>query len=256
MTIRKILLVEGSTDKYFVERLISREIPELYQEYKKNTFEIQPKEYKDIFEIQSKGGVNNVMNEVQIILRDLLESSNDTEMRLGIIADADYKNADGKGQKTETGFDKRWESFSKILEHYGYFSDLPKKKLQGTLFQHNDGLNPIGLWLMHSHFEDGYLEKLLLNSIDKNKPITNDVTQGHLLTEVDNAIKNLGAKELKVFKNFREEKAKVFTWLAWQKEPRHFIADVIHYKDPQNDLIKIDNKNIQALVRWLRQVFV
>lgn len=242
MNIKKILLVEGSTDKYFIERLISREIPELYRELK----DISP-----TFEIHPKGGVNNVMKELISELQIILENRNDTEMRLGIIADADCKNADGKGQKTETGFDKRWESFSEILKP-DYFAEKPKKELQGTFFQNNDGLNPIGLWLMPNHFKDGYLEKLILDSIDGNKEITEEVTQNHLLTEVDKAITNLGIK--KVFKTHRDDKAKAFTWLAWQKEPRHFIADVIHHKEPQNDLIKI--KKMKDLVRWLKQVFV
>jgi hypothetical protein len=229
----KILFVEGQTDEYFIKQLIKID---------KNLSELE-------IQVEPTGGVQKEIQKLEDTNFLQRLKTNDID-RLGIIADADYANVD-----KNSGFNNRWNEFSTILQNEGYSCEKPTKKWEGSLFQ-NKKSKKIGLWLMPNHFEDGYLEKLILDSIDLNRSISNgDITQNALLKEVDNAIKKLADNELKAFEKYHDSKAKAFTWLAWQKKPRHFIGDVIDANEPKNNLIKVQHKNIQALVRWLKTVF-
>ncbi len=215
----KVLFVEGDVDDYFFKQLIKADtvLANLG------------------IEIQPKGGVAREIKTLEEM--ELLSNFEDGSLtHLGIIADADHNGID------TGGFNKRWDKFSTILEREGFTGQKPT-----NLFQHNDGYNPVGLWLMPNHCDDGSLEDLVLATRIKTDK------QPTIFSHVESSIEQLG--ENKLFASHHNSKAKAFTWLAWQKKPRHFIAEVIDDKKPDKNLIEINSPEIQGLINWLKQVF-
>ena len=220
----KILLVEGDVDDYFFKQLVKTD------DVLSNL---------DI-EIQPKGGVAREIKTLEEM--ELFDDFKDGNLtHLGIIADADHNGID------TGGFDNRWNKFSTILKNEGFTSQKPTNKLIGSLFEHQERYNPVGLWLMPNHCDDGALEDLVLATRIKIDE------QPAIFSHVESSIDKLGGNKL--FAEHHDSKAKVFTWLAWQKKPRHFIAEVIDSKKPQKNLINIESPEIQGLVNWLKQVF-
>jgi hypothetical protein len=149
---------------------------------------------------------------------------------LGIILDAD------------TDLHARWQAVAFRLSAAGY-TDVPATPApEGTVIESPaDSLLPrVGVWLMPDNQTPGILEDFLHFLV----PVGDS-----LLAHVDQAIASIPIGQRR-FSDLREAKARIHTWLAWQKDPGKPFGQAISalYLDPN-----LPAANIFA--GWLQRTF-
>lgn len=149
---------------------------------------------------------------------------------LGIILDAD------------TDLHARWQAVVFRLREAGY-NDVPATPApEGTIIESPaDSLLPrVGIWLMPDNQTPGILEDFLHFLVPAGDG---------LLALVDKAIASIPISQRR-FSDLREPKARIHTWLAWQKEPGKPFGQAIsaRYLDPN-----LPAANIFA--GWLQRTF-
>ena len=141
------LLVEGKSDQDFFKFLLT------------NTPNLQ---HIEISPPKPLGSHNDGVTGILEILPALLKFK-EFGGNLGIILDADFS-------ENQKGFEARRNEVSQILNNSGYLTPVSNSEYQwqGELFPHqDDGLSPVGLWIMPDHHSDGMLETLLLNTVQE-----------------------------------------------------------------------------------------
>ncbi|CAN5896677.1 hypothetical protein BH11PSE12_BH11PSE12_33670 [soil metagenome] len=217
---KKIILVEGESDKSFFE--------EVCKVLKLDT-KIRVAPPRDV------GGAHNskegVFNHLSNIV-PLLDQGQLTH--LAVVMDADYKNDGGLGCQA---------TINKMIATLAPFGFSLKKnsdpKISGLVFEHNDGLNPIGLWVMANNHDDGMLEdwmKLCISASEK--------------TLFQHAVTITKALPQQNFKEIHRSKAEIATWLAWQAKP-----DRGAYYALSQGGFDSTSPAFQQLASWLRLVF-
>lgn len=215
---QNILIVEGEADRGFFEALC-------------NTLQLGVS--VKVAPPKQLGGTHNTKEGVfNILLDTYLQQLNDgTVPRLAIIVDAD---AAEHGQ----GFARTLRRVEKIVSEYG-FSAPTAATAGGCLFQHSDGLNPFGLWIMPNHADDGMLEHWLCECVSQEQ-----------IALFHHAQACVDALPTRLFKHLRRAKADIATWLAWQEKPGEGL-----YHCVEAGLLDETAQQYQALVSWLRAVF-
>ena len=215
---QNILIVEGEADRGFFEALC-------------NTLQLGVS--VKVAPPKQLGGTHNTKEGVfNILLDTYLQQLNDgTVPRLAIIVDAD---AAEHGQ----GFARTLRRVEKIVSEYG-FSAPTAATAGGCLFQHSDGLNPFGLWIMPNHADDGMLEHWLSECVSQEQ-----------IALFHHAQACVDALPTRLFKPLRRAKADIATWLAWQEKPGEGL-----YHCVEAGLLDETAQQYQALVSWLRAVF-
>lgn len=227
---KHLLLVEGTNDKWFFTVLLET-IPS-----------IQPTVYppQDYSPNQSSG-IDSLLRNLEIPLKFLDEEKCE---RLAIVVDADY-------EENNYGFSRRREQIKNLLENYGYnIPDTPSQYGKGELFEHNDGLAPIGLWVMPNHGNEGMLEDFLL-------PCIHEEPRQELLNIVNSSISSLEDQEQ--FKGIRfssshKSKVQLSTWLNWQKKPNN-CRELGFACGLKNQWFDPEHENLINLKQWLKNVF-
>ena len=133
---------------------------------------------------------------------------------LGIILDAD------------TDLQARWQAVSSRLSTAGY-SNIPAIPTpQGTVIESPaDSLLPkVGIWLMPNNQVPGILEDFLRFLVPDGDG---------LLAHVEQSMDSIPIDQRK-FADLKKSKARIHTWLAWQKEPGKPFGQAIsaRYLDP------------------------
>jgi hypothetical protein len=232
---KAILLVEGRCDVEFLKALLPQLLP------KPNIPVLTPTEC---------GGYEDNIDAVFRTLPQLLMDINEERLqRLGIIVDADYTNRNG-------GFAARWKTFTGILQKAEYIiNSPPDQAYTGSIFQHDCGLPPVGLWIMPNHKGDGMLEDFIKQAIGPGQP-------QKLLERARGCVDQL-PKDLKLFSEFHQTKADVYTWLAWQEQPGQSFANLFpkvpkssQPSKPPKSLIDLESDGIKGFKGWLEQVFM
>lgn len=214
----KLLLVEGSFDKYFVSELLRQTPNEV------GKISIEPFKKKD--ELGSKPdeeGIYALLKSLPTTIRATVPTN-----ILGIIVDADI---------TVTG---RWQRIRQILTDSGY-ENLPENFPNGLIIPTDDILPRFGLWIMPDNQEEGIIENFirqLINEQDKLQP------------EVDRALNALRAKGLQLFTDVHRPKAFMRTWLAWQERPETSFGVAISKK-----VLTTDADLCRRFVNWLNLLF-
>ncbi|MEL6342198.1 MAG: DUF3226 domain-containing protein [Myxococcota bacterium] len=188
---RKLLLVEGATDVGFFRRLV-QDIPAI------GDINIRPP--------RDFNYPNTVTVLPQLLPQLIAQLEAGQTTHFGVVADADHVS--GGGIKA------RWNTLTHVLRGHGYRASQTPPSLpnQGSVFQHNDGLPPVGLWLMPNHHQNGMLEDLILSSVIQNPP------QPALLSHAKRSIQAIPDDQT-LFSPHQHAKALVYTWLAWQQRP-------------------------------------
>lgn len=216
---QNVLLVEGDDDKSF--HLSYCQLVGLDVDVRIMT----PSEVQ----VDSGDGWSNLINNLPLLLKQL-DSNID---RLGIILDAD-RPPDNHG-----GFLKRYELVTEKLKCAGFVIPSKSTSLQGDIFKHGDGLNPVGLWIMPNHSDDGMLEDFVQKMICGEQQVK-------LLNHAENAIATLPSVLFN--KELHLAKAKILTWRAWQTRVGL----------PLNKALKdkiLDRNKAQVFERWLKATF-
>jgi len=199
---KKRLLLEGPDDQHVVNNLLFNH------------------NLADVFDLKPKDGVDKLLD----TFGDELQAT-DIEC-IGVIVDAD------------TEILSRWGRLCHALREAGYSAVPATPEAQGTIIK-EEGLVPVGLWLMPNNIAVGAIESFVSSLIDGT-----DVLWPKAQTDVA-AI----PLEHRRFKESFMAKASIHTWLAWQEEPGTRLGQVFRkkYLDPQHP-------NAGAFVAWLRQL--
>jgi len=232
MSNKKILLVEGEVDRYFIHSLLKAYNLRLG------------------IEVEPKGGVDNLRRSL-LNRSDYIEEIRDGNLsRFGIVADADSPAQDG------AGFDNRWsqliQDLTPILNHLGIIIPTTKTFNSGEVFSNADDSLRIGLWLMPNHEKDGYLEDFVLACTKWDSPLLSSPPndQHTLKNYADDCLQELDQRKLKLFANYHRSKASAYTWLAWQEKPTQFLSGVI-----DAGLLDMQHPYILAFKDWLEKCF-
>ena len=219
MSQKNILLVEGEADRAFFEVLCkSLKLSVRVEVY-------TPRDAGHSFDTKQAA--------FSVLETTYLSQLTDGQIeRLAIAIDAD-RAADGGG------FDRTLTQLSQRLNPAGY-ALRPNTELCGLLFEHNDGLNDIGAWIMPNNADEGALE----HWIQLNVHPSESALMQHAKASIDQIPS--GPK----FKNTRRAKAEVATWLAWQAEPDHGLWQAV-----KPGLLDEAAPQFLALKMWLEKVF-
>ncbi len=217
-----IILVEGQSDKSFFEAVLKK---------------ISLTAVVRVYVPKDRGTGHNskqgVLNKLSTELKNIQDNN---ESRLAVILDADSQ-PNGGLQHTLDQFDQK-------VNPDGYFRDLSKnlnnQNSEGFVYQHNDGLNNIGLWVMPNNCHEGMLEDWIKSCMHTKE---NELFE-HVVASIDNI------PDAPKFKPIHKSKAEVATWLAWQTKPGHGL-----YQTIESDLLDVTNNDYQQLVTWLKTIF-
>ncbi|MGE3998998.1 MAG: DUF3226 domain-containing protein [Planctomycetaceae bacterium] len=199
---KKRLLLEGPDDQHVVNNLLFNH------------------SLDDAFDLKAKEGVEKLLD----TFGDELQAT-DIEC-IGVIVDAD------------TEMLSRWGRLAHALREAGYSAVPAIPEAQGTVVR-EEGLVPVGIWLMPDNVAVGAIETFVSSLIDGS-----DLLWSKAQTDVT-AI----PREHRRFKDSFLAKASIHTWLAWQEEPGTRLGQVFRkkYLDPQHP-------NAAAFVAWLRRL--
>lgn len=211
-----LLLVEGKNDQHVVWSLLEYyHVPEL--------FEVKPLE-----------GINNFKETSDMRKRRLIDSfevrlSTIVEGRLGIMVDAD------------TDLSARWASLNHILKSSGYDS-VPKHPASGGTVIRQEKKPVVGIWLMPDNTIPGMLEDFVAFLRPQNDLLWPIVDEAVL------KVKTL--EEVYRFRDVHESKARIHTWLAWQKEPGKPMGQAITAR-----YLDANAPYALRLIKWIRDLF-
>jgi len=241
------LLVEGGRDVNFLKTLLHHLLPQPQVPL------LTPNEFGG-----GENGIKGVFRRLPVLLKGFKDDPRNRH-RLGIVIDADYTNHNG-------GFAARWKEFTANLceaDKDYIISPPPDQAYTGSIFQHDCGHPPVGLWIMPNHNAnhkegDGMLEDFIKQAVYQGQ-------QQELLERATDCVDQL-PKTLKLFSDFHQTKAEVYTWLAWQEQPGPSLANLFpeDSKFPQSSkpspppqpLIDLTSDGIQGFKGWLEQVFM
>lgn len=172
------------------------------------------------FTIKDKGGIENLLNtlEVELLASEL--------QRLGIVVDAD------------TDIDSRWRELRDLLMRTGYA--MPAQPNADGLVVQQPGKPTVGVWLMPNNQLPGMLEDFVAFLV----PPGNVLWQ-----QAEACVAQLPVTEGR-FPEVHRSKARVHTWLAWQREPGSPLGLAITKR-----YLNADAAAVRPLLDWLRRLF-
>ncbi|MCU0239411.1 MAG: hypothetical protein MUC29_08210 [Pyrinomonadaceae bacterium] len=230
----KVLLVEGKDDLNVIGHIFLNQNIEVVT--KDRTWKVENK-IDSIF-IQDQEGVNKIKDDLdedffEQLLEDFKTELKQSELQiLGIIVDAN-----GNAQS-------RWESLANRLKDLNY-EDVPKKaNPKGTiLLKNKDKLPPIGIWIMPNNSDSGMLEDFVGFLIPNE--------QQNLWNLAEKAVSSIPEDERRFSKKpDHSSKAKIHTYLAWQKRPGIPFGIAIREK-----FLDVNAQNANDLMKWLKELF-
>ncbi len=129
--------------------------------------------------------------------------------------------------------------YSSLLSEFGYAN--PTRVGDGLVFRSNDGLRPVGLWILPDTGSDGMLEHFLFGCVA-------DGVQQTLLREACEAV---GKVSTVLFsRDLHLKKAEIATWLAWQKMPGKHLASTV-----SDELLNFESPALVNTKRWHEAIF-
>jgi hypothetical protein len=213
---KKILLVEGNTEK--------RLIPELMKQ-RGVTWEPEPKKYA--VEIASAGGL---VTQPGLISARLKESNLSA---FGVLFDADGM--------TENAGQNRWSALRIQCETIGI--NLPSEpQPEGFICELPNGIR-FGAWMMPDNKPPGMLETFLL------RLVRSDGADDPLFSHTQDAVK-VAQEKGAPFKSVHRDKALIHTWLAWQDQPGAQLHEAVKFRFLDSASSKAD-----TFVKWFRNLF-
>lgn len=130
----------------------------------------------------------------------------------------------------------RWASLSSVLRQRGY--TVPSGPTPEGVVLQQEGRPTVGIWLMPDNSQLGKLEDFVALLIQPD-----DVLWPHVLSSLDALPKRL----------FREQdtiKARIHTWLAWQKEPGIQMSQALKKR-----IFMHDSETRRKFLAWLTAIF-
>ncbi|MGK7946187.1 MAG: DUF3226 domain-containing protein [Microcystaceae cyanobacterium] len=214
---RKVLLVEGKTEKLVIPELIEQNGIEWI-----NIGETIPY-------IHFCGGYEKLV-EPEFIQAQLERRNLNS---LGIIIDADENPAN------------RWISIRNSCIREGITNlpdNLPERGLiQRVFIEAISQEVTFGIWMMPDNQYRGMLETFLAYLIPDDNKLLWDYAQ-----ETVQEARNKGA----TFTDVKQDKANIYTWLAWQNEPGRQLHQAINEK-----ILNPNHPQSQVFFQWFKELF-
>lgn len=211
-----LLLVEGKNDQHVIWSLLEHYgVPE--------TFEVKPIEGIDKLSASFEDVFARFLDIIEVQLTTIVEG------KVGVVIDAD------------TDLAARWRSTRDILIKSGYNS-IPQMPTPGGIIIQQSGKPTVGIWVMPDNQIPGMLEdfvSFLRPQDDLLWPFAEEAVQ-----------KVKAIEEEYRFRDKYESKARIHTWLAWQKEPGKPMGQAITAR-----YLDADAPHAQELMAWIRQLF-
>ena len=147
------------------------------------------------FDVEDSKGITKLLEGLPVRLK----GSGETKT-IGVVVDADVS------------IGSRWQQIRDILVKSNLYADIPEECP-------SDGLillpiNPddikVGVWIMPNNRSNGMLEDFATFLIPKDDS---------LLPEVDKVLTDIETRKLNRYNPTHHSKARIHTWLAWQKDP-------------------------------------
>ena len=212
---KKVLLVEGRTEKWLIPHLM---------EQREVDWEPAPKKYA--VDIKEAGGLVTDSDWIGTQFKD------SGLVALGIVFDAD--EIDGHR-------DNRWVKMQSCCRRMGIaLPDSPPA--EGFFIVLPSGIR-FGAWMMPNNQPPGMLETFLLALLKPEEK--NGALFQHAKASVTRA-KELGAP----FKAVHHDKALMHTWLAWQDQPGAQLHDAIKFK-----ILDAASPSADGFVGWFKNLF-
>ncbi|MBX6396421.1 MAG: hypothetical protein IRY98_12100 [Alicyclobacillaceae bacterium] len=176
----------------------------------------------ETFDVEETEGVERLLEDFRVLIK---KPSN--KERIGIIVDADLD------------IEARWQSIRTMLLQAGYTSVPLKPHSSGTVIADPEG-PLIGIWIMPNNMVPGILEDFVAFLVPQNDP---------LWPRAEQCLQNLPLCSNR-FEDKDWSKARLHTWLAWQKEPGKPIGVAISKR-----YLDAGVPAVQQLVDWIKRVF-
>lgn len=211
-----LIIVEGSQDAHAIEKLLNDRLPEpdrVCGWYREIDNQVKP------FTARAAGGYGTLLKEMPSILAA-------HEGSIAFVVDAD------------SDVDRRWTSLTDRISSLEDIERIPQAPdANGTVLE---PVNPrrIGVWIWPNNRDIGDLETFAATMV----PPADELWR-HASSTVD----ALG--ERKRFIETHENKAKLYTWLAWQNPPGQQIGAAI-----RGHALNSDSPLAQSLKAWLHQL--
>lgn len=208
----KLLLVEGDEDK--------RVIPQLVEA---NGVTWENKHKEPIVTIKALGSVEQLLDKQRIEVR--LKDSN--LKILGIMLDADESPAN------------RWQSIRNcLIERY---PNIPEELPGSGLIHSSPEQIKVGIWIMPDNKEQGMLETFLQFLLPENGKALWDFSE-----QTCQQAKAQGA----CFKDCHSDKAKIYTWLAWQNPPGRQLHQAVTER-----ILSPASPQAAVFMHWFKELF-
>ena len=210
---KNVLLVEGQDEKRTIPELI--ELNGIDWGSGKNTI-VHIKDYEGYENIIKPGSISTELK------ADGIEA-------LGILLDADEYPQD------------RWIAIRNACRNSNAVSIIPDElPEEGLIIEADNGVR-VGIWIMPDNKLPGMLETFLGYLLP---------TDNSLLWEFAESTINSAKEQGAPFTEYHREKARIYSWLAWQKPPGRQLHQAIKERilDPQHP-------EAQMFVSWFRELY-
>ncbi|MGD9888130.1 MAG: DUF3226 domain-containing protein [Halothiobacillaceae bacterium] len=209
----KVLIVEGEQEKFFFKTLLDKKLSLKH-------INIQVFKPSDLG--CTGNGFGNLLKSIPEEL-DRIEKGETTH--LAFVADAD------------DNFSNQLLQVSQKLSEKDFLRQPHCNN--GEIFTHKSGkLNSVGLWLMPNHQDTGAIEKLFIDACSEEQRSCLNLALGVLAPHP--CSNNLNDRWL--------DKAKIYTWLAWQEKPTFGYGDMYKRLDAQHPWMA-------GLEQWLQEIY-
>jgi len=178
----------------------------------------------DNFAIVSCDGVNEVLKRLRLSL-----TNSSVYERIGIVVDADNNLV------------SRWNSIKEILMSGNYDVSDVEPQCDGIVIDSINGKNKVGVWLMPNNKDIGMIEDFAIKMVD-----VNDV----LMKKAETVLTELEVEGIQKYAPVHRSKAKIHSYLAWQKDPGRPIGQSI-----TANVLDADSPVAFSFSRWLKRLF-
>ena len=183
---------------------------------------LQYHQVPETFEIRDKTGYENLRDTLDV---EILGSGT---QRIGIIVDADENVTN------------RWTSLRNVLIQSSYANVPAAPDPQGTIVQQAN-MPIIGIWVMPNNVLPGALEDFVQMLVPDADTLWERAVQ---------CVQSIPV-EYRLFSDSYEIKAKIHTWLAWQKTPGLPMGLAVTERS-----LNANAADALALIAWIRRLFV
>ena len=223
---KHLLIVEGATDKDFIQTFLDYEGLDIDLDVRVVT---APEADSTIIHTTKQG----VLKALDTVVKQLNDGRYE---RIGVLIDMDFRHGSAVPIKQ-----LNIQQLATKLNQHDFIQTSQPSDERGIFFANADFDYPIGVWLMPDNENEGYLEHWIEASALK-------IEDNHFYT----AKQFISSFDDTHFKPHGLAKATIYTWLAIQSKP---CADISRCLSPKYNLLDKTSLSYQNFRAWLVTTF-